>query len=107
MHTPWRLAEDLVSAGIVRPETITRGIRASRHMDPSDLKHAWGVVTDALAWAAPERLREFEKAVYVQHIGLMGVTAQSQMNVVNARLPEDIPSEDLVFQYKDGLMTLA
>ena len=76
-------------------------------MDPIDLKHAWDVVTDALARAAPERRREFEKTVYVQHIDLMGVTTQSQMSVVNTRLPEDIPSKDLIFQHKDGAMTLA
>ena len=32
---------------------------------------------------------------------------QPQMTVVNSRLPEDAPSEDLIFQHKDGVMTLA
>ena len=100
-------AEDLVPTGIVRAETITKGIRASRHLDPAELKRAWEFVTDALARAEPDRLREFEKTVYAQHIGLMGVTRQSQMCVVNTRLPEDIPSDDLIFQHKNGIMTLA
>ena len=46
----------------------------------------------------PERRREVEKSVYVQHIGLMGIVTHSQTTVVNSRLPEDVPSEDLIFQ---------
>ena len=76
-------------------------------MDPTDFKQAWDVVIEALARTEPERRGEFEKAVYVQHIGLMGVTMHCQTTVVNSRLPEDVPSEDLIFQHKDGMMGLA
>ena len=93
--------------GIVRADSIKKGIRASRHLDPQDLKMAWDVVIEALARAEPSKRRKFEKSVYVQHIGLMGVLTQSKTTVVNSTLPEDVPAEDLIFQRRDGKMTLA
>lgn len=103
---PVETAEALVSWGVVRPESITKGIRASRHFDPQCLSGAWQVVTEALSRADPQRRRAFEKTVYVQHIGLMGVTSRSQTVVVNTTVPEDVPSEDIVFQFDKGAMTL-
>ena len=69
---------------------------------PRDLSQAWNVIIEALAQAEPQRRRMFEQAVYVQHIGLMGVTTQSKTTVVNTTLPEHIPAEDPIFQHRNG-----
>ena len=68
---------------------------------------AWDVVIEAMAQTEPLKRRKFEKSVYVQHIGLMGVLTQSKTTVVNSTPPEDVPAEDLIFQHKGGKMTLA
>jgi hypothetical protein len=99
-------AEDLVSWGIINVKTITKGIRASRHLDPQDLSLAWNKVIEALAHVEPERRREFEKSVYVQHIGFMGITSNSTTTVLNATIPEDVPAEDVVFHHFEGSMTI-
>ena len=104
---PVETAEELVAWGIVRAETIRKGLRASRHFDPQGLKMAWDIITEALARAAPTEQRKWEKSVHVQHIGLMGIVTQSKTTVVNSTLPEDVPAEDLILQHRDGKMTLA
>jgi hypothetical protein len=59
------------------------------------LKLAWDLVTEALARAEPSKRRKWEKSVYVQHIGLMGILTQSKTTVVTSTLPEDAPAEVL------------
>ena len=36
----------LVDAGVIGPATISRGLKASRHLSPQKLKAAWDVVVD-------------------------------------------------------------
>ena len=58
---PVETAEYLVSAGVVRAQSIAKGLRASRHLDPADLKQAWDVVIEVLAQTDPERRGKFER----------------------------------------------
>jgi hypothetical protein len=105
---PVETAEYLVDAGVVTDENITHGIVASRHIDPVDLEHAWTTIADALAFVDNlSPLKKWSKAVYLTHIGLMGIPTQSTTTVVNTRLPEDVPAASLIYQHRKGQMRLA
>ena len=42
---PVETAEYLVSMGIIRAETIAKGLTASYHLDPKDLEGAWNQIS--------------------------------------------------------------
>ena len=68
---------------------------------------AWDTIVEALSRVDASKRGKWEKMVYVQHIGLMGITTRSKATVVNSTVPEDVPAKDLIFQHRDGKMTLA
>ena len=51
------IVEYLVKVGIVRPDGLRKGLRASRRVDPKDLEQALDEIGDALARAGPSQAR--------------------------------------------------
>jgi hypothetical protein len=105
-YYPVETAEELVNFGIINAKSITKGIRASRHLASDELARAWDEISGAMARVEPHRAREFQKLVYLHHLGYWSIPVRAQSTVVHSTIPEDVPSEDLTFSHFDGKVTL-